>query len=307
MEEIVSRILKEEIMPTQNSLVYDYVQETPTSIYYDNFFGIGRPQGIELPELYYVTTEKAKRKKPENKVMDEILFLLEKRLHKEAIVIEIGGGAQQWRSSNAYMKFSNYFPVDISRPNIGLYAKKYNRIGFIADAAELPFKDHSIDCIFTHDFLEHPIYPEKVLCEITRVLKNGGIVIHNDSWFCRWWQHYGIVNLKKMRNMTFREIIILFASKITEFPIIRISPVIIRRLVHECLETKLKPIKLHYKKLKPNYNLYLGCDEDAASSIDPLDVIRFYESRGFKTSINHSFMQRLLYRNKYIMLEYKKI
>lgn len=103
------------------------------------------------------------------------------------------GGVHQRRSADAYKKFKNYFPLDISTSSIERYSMRHNKTGIVAGATELPFKDVSIDCVFTNTFLEHPLEPEKVTIEIVRVLKKGGIVVHNDAWFCRWWQRYGVV------------------------------------------------------------------------------------------------------------------
>lgn len=50
----------------------------------------------------------------------------------------------------------------------------YPNIDFIADAADLPFKDGSIDMIIFKNVLEHVPNPNRVLSEIERVLKKGG-------------------------------------------------------------------------------------------------------------------------------------
>ena len=41
----------------------------------------------------------------------------------------------------------------------------------------LPYKDESFDVIFSKSFLEHFYYPEKLVREIYRILKPGGLVI----------------------------------------------------------------------------------------------------------------------------------
>jgi hypothetical protein len=141
-----------------------------------------------------------------------------------------------------------------------------------------------------------------VLREIVRVLKPGGIVVHNDAWFCRWWQRYGVVNLKKFGSLNAREKAIVIASKITELPFLRIPPILIRRLTRHFFTGKVQRGQLPYKKLRPNYSLHLGCDEDAASSLDPVDVILFYEASGFSLVHDLSFSQRIFHPNRYILL-----
>ncbi|MEL6634770.1 MAG: hypothetical protein AAFQ83_25120, partial [Bacteroidota bacterium] len=103
-------------------------------------------------------------------------------------------------------------------------------------------------------------------------------------------------------SMTAGEKLVTIGSKITELKPLRIPPILIRRIIQEMLPKPQGPIKLRYRKLKPNYTLHLGCDEDAASRIDPLDVIRFYESRNFSLVKKLSFKERILHPNKHIML-----
>jgi hypothetical protein len=55
---------------------------------------------------------------------------------------------------------------------------------------------------------------------------------------------------------------------------------------------------MKYGKLNPNYTLHLYADEDAASSIDPVDVILYYKSRGFEPIYDRTFNE-LLFLRKY--------
>ena len=295
-------LLIENNNPVNN--VYNFLKESDSSKFYEELFS-DKFQKQPLPEKYNEVKQKHQKEGSAYNIMEEIVSFLEKELSEEAIVLEIGGGIYQQRAANAYKRFKNYFPLDISRSSIERYAKKYQKLGIIADATKLPFKSNSIDCIFTHTFLEHPIKPENVLEEIARVLKPGGIVIHNDAWFCRWWQHFGVVNLKSFASMSFKEKVIHVGAKITEFPLVRIPPIIITRIIRHFLVDRSNPVPLRYKKLNPNYTLHLGCDEDAASRIDPIDAVLFYESRGFKLMEKLTVKQRMFYPNRYITLKKK--
>jgi ubiquinone/menaquinone biosynthesis C-methylase UbiE len=295
-------ILKDELKKQESNKLFNFLSESESSKFYDQLFN----ESFEKKERkgLFDEVKLATREKGEAyKVMETIVSFLEKELHADAIVIELGGGRYQERSANAYKRFKYYYPLDISYSSIKNYSTKYDKEGIIADATNLPFKDDSVDCIFTHTFLEHPLAPEKILSEIVRVLKPGGIVVHNDAWFCRWWHRYGIVGLKKYNDLPFKEKIIWLLAKLTEISVLRIPPIIVRRFIKNILNPNPKNIDLSYIKLKPNYNLYLGCDEDAASSIDPIDVVRFYESRGFKLIDKLSFKARIFYPNKYVCLK----
>lgn len=58
--------------------------------------------------------------------------------------------------------------------NIDIFA--YDNVDIVCDIENLPFKDASIDVIFNIAVLEHVPNPQKVIDEIYRVLKPGGII-----------------------------------------------------------------------------------------------------------------------------------
>jgi ubiquinone/menaquinone biosynthesis C-methylase UbiE len=292
-------ILKDQPHPDSHPKLFNFISPSASATFYDEFYS---GQQRNEPELLGEIQKQHREQGTAYKIMEEIMALLEKKLPAGAVVVELGGGMYQHRSANAYKRFPNYYPLDIGYSNIRQYTEKFDREGIVADATKLPFRDNSVDCIITHTFLEHPLQPEMVVSEIVRVLKPGGLVVHNDAWFCRWWQRFGFVGLKRFGNMTAREKLITVLAKITEFPLFRLSPIIIKRIVTHLVNPKPKNAPLRYSKLQPNYNLHLGCDEDAASRIDPVDVMRFYESRGFSLLNPISFKERMLYPNKYIVL-----
>lgn len=301
---VLSNLIHTQPISIEKELVYNYSEDSASSKFYDNLFSDENKKTVK-PELFREVKIESKKTQNSTGKIEEVVAFIEKRQKPNDVTIELGGGVHQGRSVNAYQRLNNYYPLDISGSSIRRYANKYNKPGIIADATKLPFKDNSVDFIFTQTFLEHPIHPENVVEEIARVLKPGGYILHLDAWFCRWWHHYGIVNLKKRENMSFKEKMIDTAAKITELKIIRIPPIVIKRIFKEIFISTKKPIELSYKKLTPNYELQLACDEDAASTIDPLDVIRFYESRGFQTTQPLSFKQRIFYPNKLVALKKK--
>ena len=281
--------------------VFNLTEASPSAKFYDEMYSSEHDRA-PLPEDYHKVKEGHQKDGSAYRIMDGILTFLESKLDRSAIVIEIGGSVHQNRSANAVERFPNYFPLDISYSSMRKYSTTYGRPGIAADATNLPFADASVDCIFTHTFLEHPLKPENVLEEIHRVLKPGGIVVHNDAWFCRWWHRFGVIGLKPVSSMNSKEKLINFAQRITEFPLLRIPPIIVGRLLRTLFRGMSQPIRLRYRALKPNYDLHLGCDEDAASAIDPIDVIDFYISRRYELFEPLSLKQRLFYPNKYVAL-----
>ena len=71
----------------------------------------------------------------------------------------------------------DYTGVDLSEANIE--AGTAAGVRFVhADVTErLPFDDHSFDCVFCLELLEHLIIPLSLLCELRRVLTESGRVV----------------------------------------------------------------------------------------------------------------------------------
>lgn len=87
--------------------------------------------------------------------------------------------------------------VDVYKSAIDYGKKKYKSLTLLSiDAHVLPFKDELFDSVVCTEVLEHVVEPQKVLREIVRVLRPGGIaVIEMDTgnvlfrlvWY--WWTH----------------------------------------------------------------------------------------------------------------------
>lgn len=58
--------------------------------------------------------------------------------------------------------------------NLDIFA--YDNVDIVCDIVNLPFEDNSIDIVLNLVVLEHVPYPQKVIDEIYRVLKPGGII-----------------------------------------------------------------------------------------------------------------------------------
>jgi len=73
--------------------------------------------------------------------------------------------------------FRNIYGLDIERQLVE-YARKNvpNTNLVVADAEHIPFSEQTFDCAACYDLLEHVSKPGKVLDEISRVLKEGGIL-----------------------------------------------------------------------------------------------------------------------------------
>jgi SAM-dependent methyltransferase len=291
--DILQKIVPKELIPcwNQEEGILEISDRGESAEFYNQQFEF--EDGVNRPDSHNIEPKSTKS-------LSEAPALLVENLPKDAIVIELGGSIYQRRSGNLYQHFKNYMPLDISRSSIVKYRQKYNRVGIVANAEKLPFKDESVDAIFTHTFLEHPHRPDLVVKEICRVLKKGGMIIHKDAWFVRWWQRYGVVGIKAKGERNFKERLIAFAAAITEIPILRFPPILLGRAWRHLWSGNADDLR--FKRRRPNYSLMLACDEDAASSIDPVDLIMFYESNGFISEPPLSLKERVLFRKEFVLL-----
>jgi SAM-dependent methyltransferase len=78
---------------------------------------------------------------------------------EEKLIINLGSGTNSFDKNVINLDICDFANVDI-----------------IADAANLPFADQSVDMIISESLLEHVPKPEKVIEEIKRVLKDNGYV-----------------------------------------------------------------------------------------------------------------------------------
>ncbi len=76
---------------------------------------------------------------------------------------------------NFLSKRGVYFGLDILEDNINYAKNRYTRVNFkVFDGKTIPFPDGYFDEVHAYDVLEHVEDLDKVLSEVSRVLKKGG-------------------------------------------------------------------------------------------------------------------------------------
>jgi SAM-dependent methyltransferase len=65
-------------------------------------------------------------------------------------------------------------PAHITLHNVDI--SYYPHVDLVADGQELPIKSESVDGVLLKNVLEHVEYPERILAEVKRILKPGGIL-----------------------------------------------------------------------------------------------------------------------------------
>ena len=109
--------------------------------------------------------------------------------------LNLGGGQD---------KLENVYNIDIGN---------YKNVDFVCSLYTLPFKNKSVDLLISNSVLEHLEYPEKVLDEAERIIKDNGYFYlcvpsvclrHHKMDFTRWTMP-GLKNLLKSRNFEILE------------------------------------------------------------------------------------------------------
>lgn len=108
----------------------------------------------------------------------KIRYCLESLTGVSGRVLEVGcGGGGMAKAIGKYRPDMEIIGSDISRRSLRIARKKPLGVKFIyADVNFLPFADNYFSAVVMFDFLEHFEKHEKVLKEIFRVVKPGGII-----------------------------------------------------------------------------------------------------------------------------------
>jgi ubiquinone/menaquinone biosynthesis C-methylase UbiE len=107
--------------------------------------------------------------KPPNRVAERNIARLLSLLSEPNPLVLVVGGATVGNGVHALY----------SEPGVGVLAFDIHaspQTQFIADAHQIPLADHSIDAVLIQAVLEHVLDPPRVVAELHRVLKPGGIV-----------------------------------------------------------------------------------------------------------------------------------
>jgi len=119
--------------------------------------------------------------------LDKIKFIVKKNRTIYDFIMKVLGpvyfDTSMSRFLKKYVKSKNKIAInlgsgnsDISKEVSNVDIFPYGSVNITCDIANLPLKTNSIDVIINSAVLEHVPNPEKVVAEIHRVLKKGGIV-----------------------------------------------------------------------------------------------------------------------------------
>ena len=110
-----------------------------------------------------------------------ITDVIDQYVYKNKLLLEFGCGTG-FLAHLVYTKGYEVIGVDISERFINHAIETYNDIDSNlkfqpVDFGQLPFEDHSFDCIYTCATLEHCYGIDKILFDFDRLLKPGGFLV----------------------------------------------------------------------------------------------------------------------------------
>jgi ubiquinone/menaquinone biosynthesis C-methylase UbiE len=166
-----------------------------------------------------------------------------------------------------------------------------------ADAGQLPFASNTFGFAFTWAALEHVPNPDKVLLEIERVLRPGGVALLAPAWHCRSWAAEGL-EFRAYSALTFtqriRKALIPFRNAIAWRALFELP----QRVFRELRRTR----EFEYARLQPNLEQYVGTDCDAFTSMDPHAAAIYFAARGWEVLSHPTLRERMLARHEPVVV-----
>lgn len=129
-----------------------------------------------------------KRNKTEKMKQESRLRLIRKlanadrSAHRRILIAGCGGGGD-----------AGIFPQKVIAFDLSFTAVKAAQQSFpqniylVSDAEYIPLKDNTLDCIICSEVIEHVPYPQKILTEFYRLLRqNGELILSAPNWLSLW-------------------------------------------------------------------------------------------------------------------------
>ena len=150
------------------------------------------------------------------------------------------------------------------------------------NATAIPFAAEHFDVVIANTVLEHIAEPDRVLLEMARVLKPGGLLfITGPNLVALGPSIMGL--LRVWRHRPFREIFFR-TSAMPRFPFGTTLPEIISILMRNLIRISRKMISRtpHFEFREPDLRPPFYADNDAIYLCNPIDVCRFLVPHGFE-------------------------
>jgi SAM-dependent methyltransferase len=206
---------------------------------------------------------------------------------QHAKVLEIGSGT-------GYLQdvVDDYTGLDIASS----VARHYHKPFVAGTATAMPFADSTFDAGWSIWVLEHVPNPEAALAEIRRVLKPGALLFLMPAWEVKPWVAQGY------ETRPYSDLGVRGKLAKASIPIQRTLPfwlaaTVPARAIRSVAAASGRPVRLHYRRLTPNYEQYWQADSDAVNGLDVVETTMWFQSRGDQCLNCPTGLRRLLQPN----------
>jgi SAM-dependent methyltransferase len=124
-------------------------------------------------------------------------------------ILDLGCGLKPYKQ--LFTGASEYIGIDIENP---AHDHSKEEVDVYYDGKNIPFEDKSFDCVFFSEVLEHVFYPDEIISEVHRVLKDNGTLMLTTPFvwdeheipydYCRY-TSFGIKHLLEKNGFTISE------------------------------------------------------------------------------------------------------
>ena len=173
----------------------------------------------------------------------------------------------------------------------------------LGDMQQIPFPNESLDAIFSWAAIEHVPQPDRVMAEVARVLKRGGVAILAPAWNCRSW------TVKRLSTRCYRDLSVRLKLEKATIPLrnhivwraLRSVPGRISREVKNIISG---PVQFDFVPLFPDFSQDLPhiSDDDALACMDPHSAILYFLSRGWEVVSHPNLFKRITARHEPVVV-----
>ncbi len=236
--------------------------EAERAHFYDLHYG-ERSRDVDLLSGYLAGEREEVRK-----------FVTERNIR--GLVLEVGCGTGIFADCSP-----EYLGMDYSLSSV--FSKGFEGYRrFVGDAQCIPLETASVELVFSYNTLEHVPRPDFAFLEIDRVLASGGYALLHPAWNCSFVQNR-LIPVRSYRELKAMDRVVKALLPVMRSRLCKAVQRLPGRLFRALAKKGGGDIALRFGRLQP----YLGTDVfiadcDACASIDVLDAVLFFQSRGYE-------------------------
>jgi SAM-dependent methyltransferase len=228
-------------------------------LYYEKQYAAEKYSGVDMPS--------------EHAEFRPLSAFIDQHRLRTASTLEIGSGKGLFQDLA-----EDYTGLDVADALKHYYRE--NKRYVVGSGNDLPFEDNSFSFVFSIHALEHIPEPERVLSEIRRTIRDGGLVYLAPAWQCRPWAADGYP-VRPYSDFGLKGKLIKASIPLRNSVFWRMGHILPQRISHAVKWFIAKrPTNFRYQHIRPNYDVRWMSDSDAINSMDPYEAILWFVSRG---------------------------